>query len=102
VIEEVRDAGEAGPTAAQAIGYAEIRAHLRGEMSVEQCVGAIQQRTRQYAKRQLTWLRRENLFFPVNLTKISQSQAAERIARRIVAGAPDRGLNKGIPASKDV
>jgi tRNA dimethylallyltransferase len=89
VIDEVRLAGEPGPTAAQAIGYAEIRDHLRGETSEEECLTAIQQRTRRYAKRQLTWLRRENIFFKINLTNFSHSEAAEAIAKRIVAVAAD-------------
>ncbi len=96
VVEEVRAAGEAGPTASQAIGYAEIRALLRGEMSAEACVAAIQQKTRQYAKRQLTWLRRENIISRINLTKIPQREAMEVIARRVVAGG---GV---MPAPKDV
>jgi tRNA dimethylallyltransferase len=41
------------------IGYRELRAHLRGEVTREQARAAIQQGTRQYAKRQLTWFRRE-------------------------------------------
>jgi tRNA dimethylallyltransferase len=41
------------------IGYRELRAVLRGEMEFEQARTAIQQSTRQYAKRQLTWFRRE-------------------------------------------
>jgi tRNA dimethylallyltransferase len=41
------------------IGYREIRAVLRGEMSIEQARDAIQQATRRYAKRQLTWFRKE-------------------------------------------
>jgi len=87
VIEEVRRA-DAGATAGQAIGYAEIRAHLAGEMSVEECVTAIQQRTRRYAKRQLTWLRRENIFYTINLTHIPQSEVADVIAHQFVAGGP--------------
>ena len=95
VIEEVRTAAEAGPTAAQAIGYAEIRALLRGEISVEQCVTAIQQKTRRYAKRQLTWLRRENIFFKINLTNTPKSEVAEVIARRIEAVAGSVNLIPG-------
>jgi len=102
VIQEVREAGEVGPTACQAIGYAEIRGHLCGEMSVAECVAAIQQRTRQYAKRQLTWLRRENIFSPVNLTNKPQSEVAKLIAQRIEAGCANAGQEKGIPAPKDV
>jgi tRNA dimethylallyltransferase len=41
------------------IGYRELRAHHRGELSFEAARSAIQQGTRQYAKRQLTWFRRE-------------------------------------------
>jgi len=41
------------------IGYRELRSHLRGELTFEQARAAIQQGTRQYAKRQLTWFRRE-------------------------------------------
>ena len=41
------------------IGYRELRAVLRGEMALEKARGAIQQATRRYAKRQLTWFRKE-------------------------------------------
>jgi tRNA dimethylallyltransferase len=41
------------------IGYRELPRHLRGEITLEAACAAIQQGTRQYAKRQLTWFRRE-------------------------------------------
>ncbi len=41
------------------IGYRELRGVLRGESTVDQARAAIQQATRRYAKRQLTWFRRE-------------------------------------------
>lgn len=41
------------------LGYAQALAHLRGEISLEQAITDTQTRTRQYAKRQLTWFRRE-------------------------------------------
>jgi len=41
------------------IGYRELRAVLRGEMKLEEAREAIQQATRRYAKRQITWFRRE-------------------------------------------
>jgi tRNA dimethylallyltransferase len=40
-------------------GYAEAAAHLAGEWTLEQAVAATARRTRQYAKRQLTWFRRD-------------------------------------------
>jgi tRNA dimethylallyltransferase len=41
------------------IGYRELRAVLRGEITLEEARAAIQQATRRYAKRQLTWFRKE-------------------------------------------
>jgi len=41
------------------IGYRELRAVLRRELSMQQAREAIQQATRRYAKRQLTWFRKE-------------------------------------------
>jgi tRNA dimethylallyltransferase len=42
------------------IGYRELRAVLRGETQLEDARAAIQQATRRYAKRQMTWFRRES------------------------------------------
>lgn len=47
------------PTALQAIGYKEVAAHVRGEISEAQALEAVTVATRQYAKRQRTWFRRE-------------------------------------------
>jgi tRNA dimethylallyltransferase len=91
VIEEVRAAGEAGPTASQAIGFSEIKALLSGRMSAPECLAAIQQRTRQYAKRQLTWLRRENTLSKIDLTNQPQSEVVDAIAQRLAGGSPDGG-----------
>lgn len=43
------------------IGYQEILAHLDGEISLDESVSKIQQNSRRYAKRQLTWFRRNKL-----------------------------------------
>ncbi len=45
-------------TAMQAIGYKEMAAALRGECTVKQAADQIKQASRRYAKRQLTWFRR--------------------------------------------
>ncbi len=47
-------------TAMQAIGYKEPAAYLRGEMSRDEAVELIKLSSRRYAKRQLTWLRRDD------------------------------------------
>jgi tRNA dimethylallyltransferase len=41
------------------IGYSELLRHLRGELPLKQAVQEIQQATRRYAKRQMTWFRKE-------------------------------------------
>jgi tRNA dimethylallyltransferase len=42
------------------IGYRELRAVLQGRLRMDEARAAIQQATRRYAKRQLTWFRRES------------------------------------------
>ena len=62
LLQEVRSLLEDGlleGTAAQAIGYKELLAHFRGEMSLEAAADLIRQKSRNYAKRQLTWFRRD-------------------------------------------
>jgi tRNA dimethylallyltransferase len=46
-------------TAMQAIGYRQVVEHLRGERSLEETIEQVKIRTRQFAKRQLTWFRRQ-------------------------------------------
>lgn len=50
------------PTAAQAIGCKELYPYFRGEKPLAECVEELKLRTRQYAKRQLTWFRRDSRF----------------------------------------
>jgi len=62
-LEEVRSLLDAGlPENAKPfdfIGYRELREVLRGHVTIDQASATIQQATRRYAKRQLTWFRRE-------------------------------------------
>ena len=75
VIEEVRAAGPTSVTASQMIGLRDIRELLGGRMSLLQCIAQIQQSTRRYAKRQLTWFRRQTNFLPLNLSVLSHNEA---------------------------
>lgn len=52
--------GELTGTAAQAIGYKELLGFLQGKDSLHSCVELLKQRSRNYAKRQLTWLKRDD------------------------------------------
>ncbi len=48
-----------GRTARQAIGYKELYPYFAGEKSFEECIENLKMQTRRYAKRQLTWFRRD-------------------------------------------
>jgi len=75
VIEEARAAGATGRTASQMIGLREIRELLDGKISLLQCIAEIQQATRRYAKRQLTWFRQQTNFLPLNLSLLTDNEA---------------------------
>jgi tRNA dimethylallyltransferase len=94
VIEEVRAAEEVSSTASQMIGLSEIRELLQGRMSLLQCIAEIQQATRRYAKRQLTWFRRQTNFLPLNLSLLSHNEARillqQRLERRKISGFAQR------------
>jgi len=82
IIEEVNEAGAMSETASKMIGLREIRALLDGKMSMSQCVAAIQQATRRYAKRQLTWFRRQTNFERLNLSLLSTNEAVKWISQK--------------------
>ncbi|MCH5300232.1 MAG: tRNA (adenosine(37)-N6)-dimethylallyltransferase MiaA [Ruminococcus sp.] len=46
-------------TAKKAIGYKELIPYFSGEQSLEECIETLKMNTRRYAKRQLTWFRRD-------------------------------------------
>ena len=82
VVDEVRSLGDIGPTAAQTLGLQQIRELLAGRISQAECIAAIQQATRRYAKRQLTWFQRQTSFESLNLSRITSGEAVEWISRR--------------------
>lgn len=63
-IREVAALGKTAPGLEKAIGVGEIRRHLAGEIGAEECRELIEAATRQYAKRQETWFRRERWLRP--------------------------------------
>ena len=58
-LEEVANLPSSATTASKAIGVREIQAHLTGEKSLAETAELITIATRQYAKRQRTWFRKE-------------------------------------------
>ncbi len=81
VVDEVRAVKDLGPTAEKTIGLREIRALLAGEISTAECIARIQQATRRYAKRQLTWFQRQTNFTPLNLSAHRTFEALEAISQ---------------------
>jgi tRNA dimethylallyltransferase len=66
-------------TAMQAIGYRQVVEHLRGERSLPETVELVKIRTRQYAKRQMTWFRHQQ---NVRWLDIGRDDRAASIAER--------------------
>jgi len=80
-VKRLLDVGlEANQTAMQAAGYRELMAHLHGNLTLPQAVALIKTRTRQLARRQLTWFRREA---QLNWVEIGREESPTHIARRI-------------------
>ena len=57
------------PTAMQALGYKETKEYLEGTISKEEMVEKIKMETRRYAKRQLTWFRKNENTTWLNMEK---------------------------------
>lgn len=57
------------PTAMQGLGYKEVKEYLENHMTQEQMIEKIKQETRHYAKRQLTWFRKNKQTIWLNAEK---------------------------------
>jgi len=73
---------EQNAMAMQAAGCRELAAHMRGELSLAEAVKLIKTRTRQLARRQLTWFRHEP---DVTWIELSRDETAAETARRVLA-----------------
>ena len=62
-------------TAMQALGYHQIVEHLRGERSLPETIALIKIRTHQFAKRQMTWFRRQLHLAWIHLEPQSSAEA---------------------------
>jgi tRNA dimethylallyltransferase len=74
-------------TAMQAIGYRQVVEHLRGEFRLAETIELIKVRTRQFAKRQMTWFRRHAAASWIN---VEPQESAMGIASRIMEQRCDR------------
>ena len=85
LVEETRRLLEQGladnRTAMQALGYRQVAAHLRGECSLNETIELIKLRTRQFAKRQMTWFRGQ---LKPEWIDVTASETAAEVARRVL------------------
>lgn len=90
LVEEVRGLleryGSLGRTAAQAVGYREVCAHLAGERDLPATMEAVRVRTRQFARRQETWFRRLSECRWIPMTEdFRPAEIADRVMREAEA-----------------
>jgi len=89
LLEEIRLLLEAGfsenSTAFAAIGYKEFLAAMQGKESFDEAAEAVKQGTRRYAKRQMTWFRRNEAIFWLDRCVCSNENDLFSAARRHLA-----------------
>jgi tRNA dimethylallyltransferase len=85
LVEETRGLLERGlrenRTASQALGYKQVIEHLEGALSLKDTVEIVKLRTRQFAKRQFTWFKRQ---LPVQWLKIEANEMSPAIAEKLI------------------
>lgn len=81
--------GKLRGTAAQAIGYKELLPYLEGSDTLENCVETLKRASRNYAKRQLTWLRRDKR---VNWLLYDSAEEFPDLLRRANAILSEKGI----------
>ena len=94
LVEEVRRLAQMGYTrdmvSMQGLGYKEILAYLEGECTLEEAVYILKRDTRHFAKRQLTWFRREKDVIWVNKPDFEYDD--KRILEYILENCKKRGI----------
>ena len=91
LLEEVRRLLDQGlprdATAWQAIGYKEYLGVLEGRISEAEALAEVKLRSRQYAKRQLTWLRRNSAIHWIEWEKTQDFERAVQVSTEILSAA---------------
>lgn len=94
LVEEVRRLADMGCTGGmvsmQGLGYKEILAYLNGACTLDEAVYLIKKNTRHFAKRQLTWFRRERE--TIWLDKEEQDHGEDAVLDRIIEILRQKGI----------
>ena len=68
--------------AMQALGYRQVVEHLEGKRSLAETIELVKTKTRQFAKRQLTWFRHQ---FDAPWVDVAEEEPPEAVAQRVLA-----------------
>lgn len=80
-VERLRDMGYRRElNSMQGIGYKELMAHFAGELTLDEAIDSIKQNSRRYAKRQLTWFRRDERI--ISLDPASAAELAVSLIKK--------------------
>lgn len=71
-------------TASQAIGYKELKPYFDGEKELSECIEHLKQETRKYAKRQLTWFRKDSRINLISADKTTKYDEILKNAEKII------------------
>lgn len=94
-VEELKEAGcHRGMVSMQGLGYKEILAYLEGEYPLEEAVRVLKRDTRHFAKRQLTWFRRESDVIWLDKDKFHWDE--KEILEYMLTICQEREIKKGI------
>ena len=74
------------PTAMQGLGYKEVVEYLEGSLTKQEMIDKIKQETRRYAKRQLTWFRKNKQTIWLDASNHTQEENVELILEEIKKG----------------
>jgi tRNA dimethylallyltransferase len=96
LVEETRELLQRGleqnKTAMQAIGYRQVVQYLQGRLSLSAAIELVKARTRQFAKRQMTWFRHQ---LDVKWISLEPRDDAESLANRIALPLSSTGRGRG-------
>ena len=90
-VQKLKDMGyHRGMVSMQGLGYKEILAYLDGEMPLEEAVRILKRDTRHFAKRQLTWFRREPETVWVNKDEFGYNE--DKMLEYMLSVCHERGI----------
>ncbi len=86
LLDEARNvlSSDLSETSSKAIGYKQLLPYFNGEQTLDECVDRLKTETRRYAKRQLTWFRRNENINWINIDEFKSTDEQAQEAARII------------------